>query len=485
MPFARWELARICCLALPLIISACGGAEPDAPLDEPAGWSDEVALPVAEDQNVDPHVLEVNLEARLSNVEVTPGKPTTLWTYNGGMPGPLLRAQKGDRLIVHFKNSLPEPTSIHWHGLRIPSDMDGVPDHPYAPVAPGATFDYDFVLPDAGTYWYHPHYASAEQVGNGLFGPLIVDDPTEPKGLGDEVVLVLSDLGVDADGKLQPADGGGDFGTLFGREGNLVLVNGKLLPTLHVRPGARQRWRIINAAKARYFQLALGDNHFTRIGGDGGMIESPETLDRLLLTPAQRADVLLEPLASAGASQLSLRWVAYDRGFGTAYNRPDEDVLQLDFVGDAVKAPSLPALHRDIPAPDTNGTRPIQISLTMDTTEAGSVVMGINGVPSWDADHIMTPLGERQLWTIKNTFEWDHPFHLHGYFFQVLDVNGIAPTSREWHDTINVPVDGTVRFVVAFDERPGTWMFHCHILDHADAGMMGMVHVSAGPDHGE
>jgi FtsP/CotA-like multicopper oxidase with cupredoxin domain len=356
--------------------------------------------------------------------------------------------------------------------------MDGVPDHPYAPVAPGATFDYDFVLPDAGTYWYHPHYASAEQLGNGLFGPLIVDDPNEPKGLGDEAVLVLSDLGVDADGKLEPADGGGEFGTLFGREGNLMLVNGKLLPALHVRPGARQRWRIINAAKARYFQLTLGDNHFTRIGSDGGMIESPETLDHLLLTPAQRADVLLEPLAGAGKSELALRWVPYDRGFGTAYNRPDEDVLRLDFIGDAVKAPRLPELHRDIPAPDTTGTRPIEISLTMDTTEAGSVVMGINGVPSWDADHIMTPLGERQLWTIKNTFEWDHPFHLHGYFFQVLDVNGVAPTTREWRDTINVPVDGTVRFVVAFDERPGMWMFHCHILDHADAGMMGMVHVS-------
>ncbi len=464
-------------LACALLLAACGAPAPVELADEPPGWADEIALPTVTDLNSDPHILEVNIEARLSDVEIVPGQLTTLWTYNGGMPGPLLRAQVGDRLIVHFKNSLPEPTSIHWHGLRIPNDMDGVPEKPYAPVAPGATFDYDFVLPDAGTYWYHPHYASAEQLGNGLFGPIIVDDPHEPQGLGDETVMVLSDLGVDSHGVLEPANGGGDFGTLFGREGNLMLVNGKALPTLHVRAGARQRWRVINAAKARYFELALPGNHFTRIGGEGGLLEAPQTLDSLLLTPAQRADVLLEPTPSAGSSELTLRWHAYDRGFGTAYNRPDEDLLHLDFVGDGIQAKPLPVLHRDIPALDVSDRRAIDIALTLDVTAAGDLVMGINGVPSWNADHIMTPLGERQLWTIKNTFDWDHPFHLHGFFFQVLDVNGVAPAVREWRDTINVPVDGTVRFAVDFDARPGMWMFHCHILDHADAGMMGMVHL--------
>ncbi len=475
-------LARARCFPVVLWFSVASGAcsapaPAEPPKGEPAGWADEIAPPTAVDLNPAPHVLEVNLEARLAELEVVSGTKTTLWTYNGGLPGPLLRAQVGDRLIVHFKNSLPEPTSVHWHGLRIPNAMDGVPDEPFPPVPPGGTFDYDFVLPDAGTYWYHPHYASAEQLGNGLFGPIIVDAPDEPKGLGDEAVMVLSDLGVDANGALQPADGGGDFGTLFGREGSLVMINGKLLPTLHVRPGARQRWRLINAAKARYFELRMAGTTFTRIGGDGGFIESPQTLDTLLLTPAQRADVLLEPSAPAGESALSLRWVAYDRGFGTAYNRPDEDILRLNFEGDAVQADPLPSLHRELPAPDTTGARPIDISLTLGKSDDHGLEMGINGVPSWRAEHIMTPLGERQLWTIKNTFDWDHPFHLHGYFFQVLDVNGVAPSVREWRDTVNVPVDGTVRLVVNFDERPGMWMFHCHILDHADAGMMGMVHV--------
>jgi FtsP/CotA-like multicopper oxidase with cupredoxin domain len=465
-------------LVLLLLATACSSAaEPEpTPRTQPAGWADEIALPVATDLSPDPDVLEVNLEAKVARLEVKPGVTSEVWTYDGELPGPLLRAKVGDRLIVHFKNSLPEPTSMHWHGLRVPNDMDGVPNEPAPPIEPGGSFDYDFVLPDAGTFWYHPHYDSAAQVGFGLYGPLIVDDPGETHGLGDEAVLVLSDLGIDDDGSVWSPDAGGNFGTLFGREGGLMLVNGKVLPTLHVRPGARQRWRLINAAKSRYYALELQGNHFTRLGGDGGFSESPETLDRIVLTPAQRADVVLEPTPADGQSELALRWTAYDRGWGTSFERPDEDVLHLAFEGEPAPATPLPVLHRDIPAIPLEDARPIDISLTMDSVE-GDVQMGINGVPSWKAEHIMTPLGERQLWTVKNTFEFDHPLHLHGYFFQVLDINGVPPSRRQWSDTVNVPVDGTVRLAVSFDDRPGMWMFHCHILDHAEAGMMGMLHV--------
>ena len=467
-----------------LLVGCSAAAEPTAsspplPSTEPAGWADEIRLPLAEDLNSDPHVLEVSIEARLSDVELIPGKPTKAWTYNGGIPGPLLRANVGDRLIVHFKNSLPEPSSIHWHGLRIPNDMDGVPDMPEPAVPPGGTFDYDFVLPDAGTFWYHPHFDSGAQVSSGLYGPIVVDDPAEPKGLGDEVVIVMSDIAVDASGALQAPDSGGDFGTLFGREGNLHLVNGRVAPTLHVRAGVRQRWRIINAARARYEQLLIPGVTFTRIGGEGGMLEAPESLDHLLLTPAQRADVVFEPTlagAAAAARSLPLTWVPYDRGFGTAFNRPNETLMTLAFDTEpGVVAAPLPALHRDIPAIDMTSATPVDISLTLNPDAAGKLAMGINGVPSWQAAHLMTKLGERQLWTVKNTIDWDHPFHLHGFFFQVLDVNGVAPAVREWRDTVNVPVDATVRLAVYFDERPGMWMFHCHILDHADAGMMGML----------
>jgi len=469
------------CGSVALVGCGAPAAQQPAPVTEPVGWADEIRLPLAVDLNPDPHVLEISLEARESDVELIPGKPTKAWTYDGGIPGPLIRAQVGDRLIVHFKNSLPEPTSIHWHGLRVPNDMDGVPDMPTPAVEPGGSFDYDFVLPDAGTFWYHPHVDSSAQVGNGLYGPIVVDDPAEPKGLGDEAVIVLSDMGVDKNGVLEPADSGGDFGTLFGREGNLQLVNGRVAPTLHVRSGARQRWRVINAARARYEQLVIPGVTFTRIGSDGGMLEAPERVDRIFLTPAQRADVVLEPTdagLAASARSLAVTWQPYDRGFGTAYNRPNETVMSLAFDAQpAVVAAALPALHREIPAIDLTGATPVDISLTLNPDAAGKLAMGINGVPSWQAAHLMTKLGERQVWTVKNTFDWDHPFHLHGFFFQVLDVNGVPPALREWRDTVNVPVDATVRFAVHFDERPGMWMFHCHILDHADAGMMGTVHL--------
>lgn len=463
-------------------LPSCSASDPqpsEPPAVEPDDWLEQLALKPVVDLNPDPHVLEINLEARVANVELMPGKPTAMWTYDGGLPGPLVRARVGDRLIVHFKNSLPEGTTIHWHGLRIPAAMDGALAHDQAPIAPGATFDYDFVLPDAGTFWYHPHFNSAAQLGNGLYGPLIVDDPAEPQGLGEEAVLLLSDASINDDGTLQASDVGGDFGTLFGREGTLMLVNGRVNPTMNVRAGVRQRWRLINAARSRFFELYLPGHDFTRIGGDGGLIERPEVASHVLLTPAERADVLLEP-GSAGGQQLTdgvaLRWHAHNRGYGTDFNRPDEDVMQLRFSpGSPARAAALPAIGRAIPPIDTAGATEVDISLTLDSPKEGPLTMGINGVPFSHADHLPARVGERQVWTVKNTFEWDHPLHLHGFFFQVLDVNGVAPAVREWKDTVDVPVDQQVRFVVEYDNRPGMWMFHCHILDHADAGMMGMV----------
>ena len=170
-----------------MLLLACA---PDAGVEapgQPVGWDDGIRVPGAVDINPDPHVVELNMQARLAPLSFVPGGQSMMWTYEGSVPGPLIRARVGDRVIVHLNNALPEDTTVHWHGLRIPAAMDGAPGHSQPPVPPGGSFDYDFVVPDASTFWYHPHVNSAAQEGNGLYGAFIVDDPSEPAGLGDEV----------------------------------------------------------------------------------------------------------------------------------------------------------------------------------------------------------------------------------------------------------------------------------------------------------
>ena len=172
-------------------------AAADAQTLQPAGWNDNVKLVEAEDTNPDPKIVEITLEARVAPIEIASGVRTDVWTYNGGLPGPLIRARRGDRLIVHFSNKLPQSSTVHWHGVQVPIEMDGVPGASQAPVEPGGSFTYDFIVPDAGLFWYHPHVMSAAQVGFGLYGPLLVDDPDDPVKSVDELVLVLSDIALE------------------------------------------------------------------------------------------------------------------------------------------------------------------------------------------------------------------------------------------------------------------------------------------------
>ncbi len=460
-----------------LLASSCGDddALPPAP-EQPAGFADALAMSTLEDLDPDPAVLEVNLEAKITGLELSPGTTTQAWTYAGSVPGPLLRLRVGDRLIVHFRNSLPEATSVHWHGVRVPNAMDGAPPHTQAPVPPGGTFDYDFVVPDAGLFWYHPHMSSAAQLGFGLYGALLVDPATpEPPGLGDEVVLVLSDASIDpATGAFYAPDQGGDIATLFGREGAALLVNGRVRPTLKARSGLRQRWRIVNTAKSRYYELTLPGHSFERIGGETGLLASPEERASIVLAPGQRADVSVR-LAGAPGEVVSLIWNPFDRGYGSVEYRPPEPLLDVALEGETVPAEDLPALGGGAEPLDLTGAVPVLARLTQGLDAEGGLVLGINDVPFAEAGPFFATVGETQVWTVTNEMEWAHPFHLHGFFFQELDESGAVVQPAEWRDTVHVPKQDSVRFAVRYDARPGMWMFHCHILDHADAGMMGMI----------
>lgn len=457
------------------VMSAAGPALVAAQSLQPSGWDNGLALAAAQDVNPDPRVVEITLAARVSPVEIVSGVRTDAWTYNGGLPGPLIRAVRGDRVIVHFSNELPEPTTVHWHGVQVPIEMDGVPGASQPPVPPGGTFTYDFIVPDAGLFWYHPHVMSAAQVGFGLYGPLLVSDPDDPVKVPDELVLVLSDIATDDNGTLHPADSGGLVGALLGREGNHVLVNGKVSPTLTVRDGALQRWRIVNAAKSRYFELVLGDGQpFELIGVDGGLMEYSEKRWTIVLGPGERADVLVAPRLNGQSVTLIAN--PFNRGFGSVEYRSAEDLIVLAPSTLAPVPPAdMPKVTRDIAAMSAEGAVPIAIDLVM-TKENGIAGFALEGGPFGEGGSVRAALGDTQLWTITNKAIWAHPIHLHGFFFQEVDAKGVPLSPRAWKDTIHVAVDATRRFLVKFD-RPGSWMYHCHILDHAEAGLMSTVDV--------
>ena len=452
-------------------------------VEQPAGWKDELALAAAVDVDPDPNVVEVELEAKMTDIEIVPGKPTPVWTYNGSLPGPMIRAKVGDKIVVRFKNSLPEPTSIHWHGLRLPNHMDGVPGLTQDPIEPGGDFVYEFEARDAGTYWYHPHINSAPQVGRGLYGSLIVEDPADSEAFGDELVLVLSDLSIDENGQFFEDDAGGEFGDLFGREGRVLLVNGKVQPRLKVRKGKQQRWRVINAARSRYYSIQLREHMLTKIGGDNGLAERSVETNRVVLVPGERGDIVFTPSDEPGTTRM-LQWVPTQRGFGSLYNRPREDMLVIETVDAQPVTPApIPEFLREIEPIDVTDATELTLDLTIDMHTTGygkEVVMGINGKPYWDSKPLEARIGQTQIWNITNATAFAHPFHLHGYFFQVLDDTRIP----EWKDTVDVPSESSLRIAVRFDERPGVWMYHCHILDHADSGMMGHLFV-AGEGEGE
>ena len=445
----------------------------------PAGSADGLKLNELADTNPDPKIVEVTLTARLAEVEIAPGKRVSAWTYDGGLPGPLIKTRVGDRLIVHFKNQLKEPTTVHWHGVRVPIEMDGVPEISQPPVNEGETFTYDFVVRDAGLYWYHPHVMSAAQVGYGLYGPLLVEDSEDGVGVEDQLTLVLSDIGFNSKGELEPADSGGSAGMVFGREGGYVLVNGRHRPVLKARPGAPQRWRIVNAAKSRFFYLDMDGQPFTVIGSDGGIQEKPVTTDILLVTAGERVDVIVTPKGKAG-EPLPLRAMLYNRGYGSVEYRSVEELLTIEFTNDPPVTARPVTVTRAMDVPSTDGATPVDMILTLPPMQNNKSEFRINGVPWWKAKPFLAKLGEKQIWTVKNDSDWDHPYHLHGFFFYVLDDNGepVRPLARK--DTVNVPMKSTVRLLVHFDERPGEWMIHCHILDHADGGLMGTVLVGDG-----
>ena len=408
-------------------------------------------------------VVTVDLEARELEWTFAPGKSVRGWGYNGQVPGPVIEGQVGDVLEVRFTNRLTQPTNIHWHGLRVPAAMDGT-EMVQRSVAPGETFVYRFRLPDAGTFWYHPHSNEPVQLEMGLYGALIVRGPDEPK-LDAERIFVLDDLRLDKQGEIEAF--GGFVERHDGREGDVRLVNGQAEPVLTMAAGQIERWRFINASSARYVRLSIGGAPFRILGTDGGLIEAPVTVNEVLLATADRVGLAVGPFAEG--QELSVEALPYFRK--TIRKRKTERFATLR-VGRAKPSTAvIPERMRTInplaPA-DAPPTRTVKLGIKM------SLRRGVDFVINKERHHQDKPVkaGELQVWDVVNTTLMDHPFHLHGFFFQVLAVNGAPPPWRSWEDVVNVPPRATVRIAWLPDDRPGSWMYHCHILEHHAAGMM-------------
>ena len=223
-----------------------------------------------------------------------PSPMTSVWAYNGKVPGPEIRVRQGDRVRIEVDNGLAEETTVHWHGLRVPHAMDGVPHLTQTPIAAGGSYTYEFDMPDAGTYWYHPHQRSFEQVGRGLYGPLIIEE-RNPVKVDRDVTWVLDDWRLERNAQIS-----GDFGNRHdaahnGRVGNTVTINGRVPEAFDVRRGERIRLRLINAANARIFALRFSGHEPWIIALNGQPVTPHKASDgTVVLGPAMRADLIID-----------------------------------------------------------------------------------------------------------------------------------------------------------------------------------------------
>lgn len=462
-----------------LLAGTCACGETTEPAPAPSAVVP--SLPQARDLDPAPRVVHVELFATRGRHMYLDGKPAEIWGYSQAsgeaptIPGPTIEANVGDELVIGITNELDVGTTVHWHGIRLPARADGS-TATQDPIAPGARYEARFVAMDAGTFWYHPHVEADVQIERGLYGALIVREPSPPSVDADRM-FILDDVKLSGDGRLSEDTDALDL--MLGRQGNVVLVNGKPRAALAVAPSAVERWRFVNVANGRFFKLRLEGQSFRVVAWDGGALADPYEADTLLIAPGERYEVLVAPIAAPGEA-LTLTTEHYDRGHDIP--NPGSIVL-MD-----VRAEGAPLLARALPAlaaPPfeglaTTATTTVKTFVLRELEDEAGLRFLINDEVWPFNTHVRVQQGATEIWEIDNRAEMDHPFHVHGMFFDVLSIDGEPPAHRGWKDTVNVPRESKLRFAVRY-EPLGMWMFHCHILEHAERGMMGELMVMAKP----
>jgi FtsP/CotA-like multicopper oxidase with cupredoxin domain len=422
--------------------------------------------------NTESKIVEYNLTTSEFAWEIRPGKTITAWGFNNQVPGPVISAKKGDTLVVRFQNNLPEATMVHWHGIRVPANMDGTGEM-QQPILPGDSFEYRFIVPDAGTFWYHSHQNETVQMEKGMYGAIVIKDDSDPVFDNDRV-LVIDDMKLKQNGEFKQH---GPVGRWIerhdGREGSTNLINGKELITLDMNAGQTERWRFVNAASARYFKLSLDGKPFKVIATDGGLLEYARTVTTLLITPGERFDIAVGPFNEG--EEFSLSSLPYNRvTMLKAKLQKYATVLVKERKDSVANLPERLSEIASLASPDIQVNR--KVNLSVDPSFKNVIDFRINRKMHGMDEPVR--VGELQVWEISNSSLMDHPFHLHGFFFQVLEENGKAAEYKAWKDTCNLKPRSTVKIAWMPDNRPGMWMYHCHIIEHHAAGMMANFEVT-------
>ncbi|MGB7304175.1 MAG: multicopper oxidase family protein [Burkholderiaceae bacterium] len=441
-----------------------------------------------------------SLNATAAQVQLAPaGTPkTSVWAYDGTVPGTALTVRQGESLNIDFRNALPDPSTVHWHGIRIANAMDGVPHLTQPPVEPGDAFHYQFSLPDAGTYWYHPHLGTPEQVGRGLYGALIVQEPAPP-AVDRDLVWLIDDWRLTT--RAQIKEDFYDWGDVAfaGRIGNTVTVNGQVDYAESVSAGERIRLRLINVANARLVSLDFKNHPTWIIALDGNPLPGAVRLNPdagVLLGPGQRADLIIDMTGEPGSTSPVIDRFSRAQAYVAA---------QLKYTSKKASVSNNRLTKRDAPPtllpneiPEPENDDRLKVKIVMD----GGMMRGPSipwservalrlrqwsgsreAYPSWSLngrahmshgnEHPFEFVAERGQ-TVHLTYEnrsrhW-HPMHLHGHAYRELRRNGRPVPMTPWHDTSLIAPHETLEIAFVAD-NPGDWLLHCHILEHHAGGM--------------
>lgn len=422
--------------------------------------------------------------------------PTPIWGYDGMAPGPTLRVKQGEPLKVRLVNNLEQDTVIHWHGLRLPNAMDGVPHLTQKPIAPGQSFDYAFTPPDAGTFWYHTHFGSSEQLARGLYGVLIVDEP-EPPAVDRDVVMVVDDWRLAPDGAIHASFGNFHDAMMAGRLGQYITLNSEDFLNLKVKANERIRLRLVNTANSRIFQLRI-DKHTARVMAVDGQPCPPEVAPNgvLRLGPGTRIDLFLDATLEPGATapilvdDLRGGWLeagrlVYDKG-APVRPAPLPEPQPLKSNPLPAKLDLANAFTLDVPL-DGGGMAMMMRGMGgmgpgnfqgqgVPQQErvwalAGVAATGHDGPPMFKV-----PRGRTVVLNYINRTAFSHAMHIHGHHFRQF-ARGGEDFKPYWLDTIIVDVERSERTAFVAD-NPGKWMMHCHMIEHMATGMAAWFEVT-------